>query len=739
MSDSTPSSPTHRSHATPARAALRRSVSARNLGPSVPAGAITPIASPGATPTASTRPRTRHFAAQERLLAEAAQHVASSRQAPVDTDVLAQAASDTLAQVEDEDVFHPPAASSPEASLSHTASQPTPDTPTLYDLPLLPDLLSGESFVPSGTATSAVATATTTQELDPAAFPGSQLLSAASSPASIDPFSPLNTTSFGFTPLPAFMSVRTPYSGASVPAPLTTGASSIPSSLYHFPVTDVAATTNISTATPSISAVASPPVAPTPASQSTFTYSASPSASIPLQHSTGVPASPIIMPTTIAGTQAQQSALLRQLVGASQPAYPYSAPAFQQPGASMQDIIAATAQAAVQHAMASLPQASRNPAQMHAITPVSVPDYQPTRQRSRAMDTQAPTTSAPARALSSLRIGNSSGPPTVQLGHSASFTLPLPPVLDPNPQELDWYKWEPKVRAFFESIDFPDIMDVPPLTSGRAYSTADHAQCIRFLLEMIPDVDADYFITERKTYNTVYVIWSQLVKEYGRHAQARVHALIRSFDGATQSPGETIGDYVTRVSRLVKTLKTCQVPPNELSHKLKLLNVLPVLPGSDIQHKHFLGTLHTKLDTLSIPELEQELIDHESAIHRQQDTDILASRLTADAATKLFATDAGSSLRLRPVLARPPRGRTPQCIICFNMASEKLQKHYKSHGTRSCGHYNSPEGQAVRRWLDRTARDAGTRNGDRDAGKHNAKRNGAPKRPNKPDPAPETK
>jgi hypothetical protein len=159
-----------------------------------------------------------------------------------------------------------------------------------------------------------------------------------------------------------------------------------------------------------------------------------------------------------------------------------------------------------------------------------------------------------------------------------------------------------------------------------------------------------------------------------------------------------MGEYVMRLSRLVKTLKTCKEPPSELSHKLKLLNVLPVLPGSEIQHTHFLGSLHTKLHELSVAALEQELIDHESAIMRQQDTDILTARMNTDTVPSMFPTFTGTP-KLKFPLSRPPPGRGPQCCICWNDASPAIKKHYKEHGTRSCMHYHGAAGKAVINWL----------------------------------------
>jgi hypothetical protein len=159
------------------------------------------------------------------------------------------------------------------------------------------------------------------------------------------------------------------------------------------------------------------------------------------------------------------------------------------------------------------------------------------------------------------------------------------------------------VRAFYETIVFPDIMD-----PSNPYTKSDHAQCIPFLLQMVASGHADYFVTERATYSTMDAIWSQLVKEYGRHAKARVFALMLTFDAASQASGESIAENVLRLNRLVKTLKTCRQGPNELNHKLTLLNVLPLLRGSDVQHTHFLGSLHNKLDTMSVLILNKSLL-----------------------------------------------------------------------------------------------------------------------------------
>jgi hypothetical protein len=112
----------------------------------------------------------------------------------------------------------------------------------------------------------------------------------------------------------------------------------------------------------------------------------------------------------------------------------------------------------------------------------------------------------------------------------ARFQYPLPAPLDPDPKALKWYSWEPGVRAFYGTIGFPDIMD-----PSNSYTKSDHAQCIPFLLQMVPSGHAGYFVTERVTYSKMDVLWSQLVKEYGRHAKARVFALMRTLDSASQT------------------------------------------------------------------------------------------------------------------------------------------------------------------------------------------------------------
>jgi hypothetical protein len=138
-----------------------------------------------------------------------------------------------------------------------------------------------------------------------------------------------------------------------------------------------------------------------------------------------------------------------------------------------------------------------------------------------------------------------------------------------------------------------------------------------------------------------------------------------------------------------------------LNHKAKLLNVLPVLPGSDVQHTNFLGSLHNRLDSMPVPDLEQELIDHESAIQRQQDSDILAAQIHAVGTTILFPTSAGTAAaRLKYPLSRPPPGSKFSCCICWNDASAAIKQGYTGHSTRTCPKYNHPVGRQVCAWLD---------------------------------------
>jgi hypothetical protein len=80
------------------------------------------------------------------------------------------------------------------------------------------------------------------------------------------------------------------------------------------------------------------------------------------------------------------------------------------------------------------------------------------------------------------------------------------------------------------------------------FSQSERAKCIRFLLGMIPPVDLNVWSLSAQT---MFAVWSRLLKERGRHAKARVHALIRTFHAIRHHSGETMGEYVMHLSRLV--------------------------------------------------------------------------------------------------------------------------------------------------------------------------------------------
>jgi hypothetical protein len=111
---------------------------------------------------------------------------------------------------------------------------------------------------------------------------------------------------------------------------------------------------------------------------------------------------------------------------------------------------------------------------------------------------------------------------------------------------------------------------------------------------------------------------------------------------------------------------------------------------------------------MSVSDLEQELIDHESAIMRQQDADILTARMNAVPGGRvppMFPTSTRAP-NLRYPLSRPPAGNDPQCCICWNDASPEIKRKYKDHGTKRCPNYNVAVGSSVAKWLtDNTERE----------------------------------
>ncbi len=736
---------------------MRRSVSANVLSgdhaPPVdrPASAISPVASPvlareSVVPSSVTdyrarfEPiRTRHYVAQESALAAAFQNVAQlSDTGAASSSEQHSPAADATAFFDNE--FHLPAASTPpEAAelfdLAQDLSQHTPVTPSLYGFvaqpqgPLAqhPQTLSATL----GRPTSVSFAAGISQPADePRALPTLVSTGLLTHPASISPASlsvnqtdslatlqalnldsnrsPNECTSLPATTFSArSMTALGPVASATLPrtqSAATSAAAINTSPLYVAPTTTLPAGSLFSSTLPIATPVLASAATMHPIATSQVT-SAAPA--LPLQQTSN----PVANTTSVANLlrqlctntslapQAQQAALFQQMMGMRHPVPQPVVAMNPAPLPAGQGAFTAEQQLSLQHIIASsIAQALACQTQAPPPLPVqpALVPHPPRHAPPSGMHTGQSSPGMSVTPSPSVQVAASSGKPSVQLGSGARFQYPLPAPLDPDPKALKWYSWEPSVRCFYETIGFPNIMD-----PSNAYTQSEHAQCIPFLLQMIPPADADYFVTERATYSTMDAIWSQLVKEYARHAKARVFALMRTFDSASQASGETIAEYVLRLNRLVKTLKTCRQGPNELNHKLKLLNVLPVLPGSDVQHTHFLGSLHTKLDTMSVSDLEQDLIDHESAIHRQQDTDILASQMKAVGTTSLFHTSAGThAARLKYPLSRPPSGHKVQCCICWNDASEVVKQGYTGHSTRNCPRYNLPVGKQVCAWLD---------------------------------------
>lgn len=295
-----------------------------------------------------------------------------------------------------------------------------------------------------------------------------------------------------------------------------------------------------------------------------------------------------------------------------------------------------------------------------------------------------------------IRIAPPGAGSAVQLvGGAARYTLPLPAELNTDPKSLNWFEWAPTVQQFFASINCPDILSPPPRSNSAVYDAADHAQCIHLLLQMIPQRDRVWYIKQNFEY--VYDIWSSLEKEHGRHDQAHFQALLKEFDLAQQSETEKIHEYLTRLSRLVKDLANYDLHPDARLHKLKLLNVLPVIPGSDAQHQFYLGDLQMRMHNMTVSELELELIRHEEAILRRQEASDHTAQMRSHT-EHAFPIAAGTqTIRLRKPLSRPhPRPREPHCIICFN---DRAGPNYLGHGTRACPKQETAAGREVCQWL----------------------------------------
>jgi hypothetical protein len=133
---------------TVSRSHLRRSISANVLSgdrvqaDSRPAATITPISSPAPSPRAveqtRTRPRTRHYVAQEEAFLAASRNVASSSRTVLGDQTLEQSTpvAEPTALANEESDFHLPVASTPtEASAPPSVTQQTPLTPSLYGVP----------------------------------------------------------------------------------------------------------------------------------------------------------------------------------------------------------------------------------------------------------------------------------------------------------------------------------------------------------------------------------------------------------------------------------------------------------------------------------------------------------------------------------------------------------------------------------------------------------------------------
>jgi hypothetical protein len=526
-----------------------------------PASAISPVASPvlsrqpvAASPVVDYLSRfepirTRHYVAQEAALAAATRHhvTESSHAGAASTSEQHAPPADPSANLDYAFEFYVPAASTPpEAAdqFSVTRRSQTPFTPTLYDFvaqtegPLAqsPQALSTLFEMPASVCP---APASSQSVEGHGAVVGIGLSAHPASPSSAS--LPVNQT---LPPATSQASAHDLHRSSNVSASLPASLLSICSQTTHGPVVSASLPHTQSTAG-SVSAMST---SPQPA-VSNF------SNSLPVVNPVLGSAAMLARMSThsLLVPQAQQAAMFQQMMGmrspAPQPVVPGHTATHAAQGAftaeqqlSIQNILASSiAQALASQAPAPQPRHSSS------FVPYLARHAPPIGHSNLGMS----SISKPASP--SVQISSPSARPSVQLGSGARFQYPLPAPLDPDPKALKWYSWEPSVRAFHETIGFPNIMD-----PSNPYTKSDHAQCITFLLQMVPPGDADYFVTERATYSTMDAIWSQLVKEYGRHAKARVLALMRTFDAASQASGESIAEYVLRLNRIVKTLKTCR-------------------------------------------------------------------------------------------------------------------------------------------------------------------------------------
>lgn len=354
---------------------------------------------------------------------------------------------------------------------------------------------------------------------------------------------------------------------------------------------------------------------------------------------------------------------------------------------------------------------------MHAAPP-AVPQM-PMGHDASAPAPQAQANSAPGEIHSNVHIRSTDQSSVTMHNHGARYSVPLPPKLVPDHKDQNWYLWEPSVKYFYEQIGFPGIMYAE---HADRYTLKDHSLAIHYLLQVLPDADRNWFIMHRKQY--VHEIWSFLQRDYGCKADAYLQSLVDQFEEERQSADESINDYVTRIQRLVYSIKAQNEPISNLQFINRLLKVRPVLADSNGAHQHFLSELRLQASSLTPTEVANKLIAHEDAIMRQvkeSDSTPLMSVNTIQGAQHADYQRLGRQTLLPDDMERPPyEPGKPICAVCWNYTGTPLPTR---HFVRDCPFQGTPWCDTVKNWLDRNPRHPGRAPDRRRTRGHNSRDN----------------
>lgn len=332
-------------------------------------------------------------------------------------------------------------------------------------------------------------------------------------------------------------------------------------------------------------------------------------------------------------------------------------------------------------------------------------DPRPTAPVSRAVTVSNtdPTQDNSGRRIRFNVSNNIQGPQASNKTGNINLTIPFPPKF--NPDTDNWLLWKSSVEMFVERLGLDRAILEQQHTD--MFTPEEHCTVLGVLTQIAPDTDGLWFT--KLGLQWAHQAWEELTRSYGQRTAIAVQQKLLDFDNTAQRPEETIKNWVVRLRREAKeiSLMGSELVPHN-THKIKLLRVHPT-PGNELLFRNHLASIRTRLHTLTVEQLEEELINFEEGLAAEQQHVPLVMQSTHKMSAMPSASQKGPAtfnhvptwvwrnIKYEDICLRN-HGTKPDdfCLICLQ-ARKGLRG--CMHATKDCDHLHTDFGKQVRHYL----------------------------------------